>query len=175
MTEWSANPSYKTETMTLEELVEMRHQLVRDWPPGDGIPFPEEILEVLEAQRVEIVARDAARQCHIEVPIYTVQVVPATKAASKKAEKKCRLCKKRAAANKRTSADADGTVSTPIATTAPTLAESDTHTSGTTPAPAHLAIDSTKPNTSVLDPRDSISTTTNSLVHPTTAMAEVSL
>jgi hypothetical protein len=50
------NPSYKTETMTLEELVETCHWLERDWPPDNGIPFPEEILEVLEGLRVEIIA-----------------------------------------------------------------------------------------------------------------------
>ena len=50
------SPSYNTETMTLEELAETRHRLVRDWPPGDGIAFPEDILNVLDALRVKIVA-----------------------------------------------------------------------------------------------------------------------
>jgi len=116
-------------------------------------------------QRVKIITQDAARQSHIEVPTYTVQVVPATEAALKKAEKKCWLHEKHAAVNKQTSADTDGTVCTPIATTAPTL--------GTTAAPVHLAINSTKPNMSVLDPQDSILTTTKNLVYPTTATANL--
>jgi hypothetical protein len=87
---------------------------------------------------VEIITQDTARQSHIEVPTYTVQVVPATEAALKKAKKKCWLHEKHVAVNKQTSADTDGTVCTPIATTAPTL--------GTTAAPVHLAINSTKPN-----------------------------
>ena len=114
---------------------------------------------------MEIITQDAARQSHIEVPTYTVQVVPATEAALKKAKKKCWLHEKHVAVNKQTSADTDGTVCTPIATTAPTL--------GTTAAPVHLAINSTKPNMSVLDPQDSILTTTKNLVYPTTATANL--
>jgi len=67
-------PFYDAETMTLEQLAETRHRLVRDWPPGDGIPFPEAILEVLDELKVKIMARDATRQEHIEAATYTVQV-----------------------------------------------------------------------------------------------------
>jgi hypothetical protein len=102
------SPSYNTKTITLEELTEMRHRLVQDWPLGDGITFPQDILDVLDVLRVKIVARDAARQRHAEVATYTVQVIPATETASKKAEKKCRLRAKRAAANKQMSVDVDG-------------------------------------------------------------------
>jgi hypothetical protein len=42
-----------------------------------------------------------------------------------------------------------------------------------TPAPAHLANDSTEPNTPVPDLGDSVSTTTNNLAHPNTATADL--
>ena len=48
-------------------------------------------------------------------------------------------------------------------------------TTGTicTPAPEHLANDSTEPNMSIPDPQGSISTTTNSPVYSTTATADL--
>ena len=42
-----------------------------------------------------------------------------------------------------------------------------------TPAPVHLVIDTSKPNTFVLDPRDSISITTNDSIYPMTAIANL--
>jgi hypothetical protein len=49
-------PFYNAETMTLEELMETHHRLIQDWPPDDGIPFPEEILEVFDVLRLKIIA-----------------------------------------------------------------------------------------------------------------------
>ena len=43
-------------TLTLELIDENSHQLQRDWPKEDGIPFPPDMLETLEALRAAVIA-----------------------------------------------------------------------------------------------------------------------
>jgi hypothetical protein len=104
---------------------------------------------VLDEFKVKIVARDAARQEHVDTAIHTVEVTSpeltqtATETSSKKVEKKCCLREKRAAAKQLTSQIATAKSSVTV------------ESSALTPAPIPPAIPTPAPtHTTSVDPKD---------------------
>ena len=50
------------ETVTLEQVDENTHHLLREWPKDDGIPFPREILRVLQDLKLKVRAQEKRAQ-----------------------------------------------------------------------------------------------------------------
>jgi hypothetical protein len=143
-------------TVTLAQIDENSCRLQRDWPKEDGIPFPAEILETLEALKVAVISRDAGRSLTI-TPVRPVQTAspessqPSTNTILKKAEKKRRLREKRAAAHPTAIIVANSPATATIVSNPPTTADCSSNQIGTniaTAIPRFPTIATAAPNTS---------------------------